>query len=163
MFWIISMQYLLVTSSCSPIKHKYPSVSHNSPSVRLGLKSSLVIGQKAQIGPNPFTPRGRADLVVWFCRLKNVCYDTARARANWVHPKWKAGSWPRGQLCHISLIKYSWIKYDILSELHPLDYVESKGSILDYATSVGLCYIFWVGLASWPEGLYIWENVKPPL
>jgi hypothetical protein len=23
-----------------------------------GLKSSLVIGQKAQIGPNPFTPRG---------------------------------------------------------------------------------------------------------
>jgi hypothetical protein len=28
------------------------------------LKSSLVIGQKAQIGPNPFTPRGRADLVV---------------------------------------------------------------------------------------------------
>jgi hypothetical protein len=31
-----------------------------------GLKSSLVIGQKAQIGPNPFTPRGRADLVVWF-------------------------------------------------------------------------------------------------
>jgi hypothetical protein len=29
-----------------------------------GLKPSLVIGQKAQIGPNPFTPRGRADLVV---------------------------------------------------------------------------------------------------
>jgi hypothetical protein len=29
-----------------------------------GLKSSLVIGQKAQIGPNPFTPRGQADLVV---------------------------------------------------------------------------------------------------
>jgi hypothetical protein len=29
-----------------------------------GLKSSLVIGQKAQIGPNPFTPRGWADLVV---------------------------------------------------------------------------------------------------
>jgi hypothetical protein len=26
-----------------------------------GLKSSLVIGQKAQIGPKPFTPRGRAD------------------------------------------------------------------------------------------------------
>jgi hypothetical protein len=24
-----------------------------------GLKSSLVIGLKAQIGPNPFTPRGR--------------------------------------------------------------------------------------------------------
>jgi hypothetical protein len=37
-----------------------------------GLKSSLVIGQKAQIGPNPFTPRSRADLV--------VCYDTAQAR-----------------------------------------------------------------------------------
>jgi hypothetical protein len=45
-----------------------------------GLKSSLVIGQKAQIGPNPFTPRGHADLVVWFFILKNVCYDTARAR-----------------------------------------------------------------------------------
>jgi hypothetical protein len=29
-----------------------------------GLKSSLVIGQKAQISPNPFTPRGGADLVV---------------------------------------------------------------------------------------------------
>jgi hypothetical protein len=29
-----------------------------------GLKSSLVIGQKAQIGPNPFTPRGWANLVV---------------------------------------------------------------------------------------------------
>jgi hypothetical protein len=29
-----------------------------------GLKSSLVIGQKAQIGPNPFTPRARVDLVV---------------------------------------------------------------------------------------------------
>jgi hypothetical protein len=29
-----------------------------------GLKSSLVIGQKAQIGPNPFTPRGRDDLQV---------------------------------------------------------------------------------------------------
>jgi hypothetical protein len=34
-----------------------------------GLKSSFVIGQKAQIGPNPFTPRGLADLVVWI--LKN--------------------------------------------------------------------------------------------
>jgi hypothetical protein len=44
-----------------------------------GLKSSLVIGQKAQISPNPFTPRGWADLVVWFFWLKNVCYDTARA------------------------------------------------------------------------------------
>jgi len=31
-----------------------------------GFKSSLVIGQKIQIGPKPFTPRGRADLVVWF-------------------------------------------------------------------------------------------------
>jgi hypothetical protein len=28
------------------------------------LKSSLVTGQKAEINPNPFTPRGRADLVV---------------------------------------------------------------------------------------------------
>jgi hypothetical protein len=45
-----------------------------------GLKSSLVIGQKAQIGPNPFTPSGRADLVEWFFKLKNACYDTAWAR-----------------------------------------------------------------------------------
>jgi hypothetical protein len=30
-----------------------------------GLKSSLVIGQKAQIGPKPFTPKGGGDLVVW--------------------------------------------------------------------------------------------------
>jgi hypothetical protein len=29
-----------------------------------GLKSPLVISQKAQIGPNPFTLRGRANLVV---------------------------------------------------------------------------------------------------
>jgi hypothetical protein len=29
-----------------------------------GLKSSLVIGQKVEIDPNPFTPRGRGDLVV---------------------------------------------------------------------------------------------------
>jgi hypothetical protein len=29
-----------------------------------GLKSSLVIGQKAQTGSNPFTPTCRADLVV---------------------------------------------------------------------------------------------------
>jgi hypothetical protein len=42
-----------------------------------GLKSSLVIGQKAQIGPNPFTPRGRAVLVIWFFKMKNVCYDTS--------------------------------------------------------------------------------------
>ena len=45
-----------------------------------GLKSSLVVGQKAQLGPNPFTRRGRAYLVVQFFRLINVCYDTARAR-----------------------------------------------------------------------------------
>jgi hypothetical protein len=44
-----------------------------------GLKSSLVIDQKAQIGPNPFTPKGHADLVLWILFL-NVCYDTARAR-----------------------------------------------------------------------------------
>jgi hypothetical protein len=43
-----------------------------------GFKSSLAIGQKAHIGPNLFTPRGRADLVVWFFFL-NVCYDTAKA------------------------------------------------------------------------------------
>jgi hypothetical protein len=47
-----------------------------------GLKSSLVIGQKAQIGPNPFTPRGRANLVIWFFKLKIVCYDTAEA--HWI-------------------------------------------------------------------------------
>ena len=29
-----------------------------------GLKSSLRIGRKAEIGPNPFTPRGRANLLV---------------------------------------------------------------------------------------------------
>jgi hypothetical protein len=44
-----------------------------------GLRFSLVIGQKVQIGLKPFIPRGRADLVVWFFYLKNVCYDTARA------------------------------------------------------------------------------------
>jgi hypothetical protein len=29
-----------------------------------GLKSSLVMGQKVEIGPNPFTPKGQVDLVV---------------------------------------------------------------------------------------------------
>jgi hypothetical protein len=29
-----------------------------------GLKSSLVIGHKFQIGPNPFTPKGHADVMV---------------------------------------------------------------------------------------------------
>jgi hypothetical protein len=43
------------------------------------LRSSFVIGQKAQIGPNSFTPRGQVDFVVWFFKLKNVCYDMARA------------------------------------------------------------------------------------
>jgi hypothetical protein len=38
-----------------------------------------VIGQKAHIGPNPFTPRGQADLVVGFFLFKILCYDTARA------------------------------------------------------------------------------------
>jgi hypothetical protein len=55
-----------------------------------GLKSSLVIGPKAQISPISFTPRGRANLVVCFFKLKNVCYDTAQALLNWVHPKWRA-------------------------------------------------------------------------
>jgi hypothetical protein len=32
-----------------------------------GLNSSLVIGQKAQFGPNSFTPRGRGDLVLRGC------------------------------------------------------------------------------------------------
>jgi hypothetical protein len=41
--------------------------------------------------------------------------------------------------CQISLKKKSsYIKYDFFSELDPLDYVESKGSMLDYARSVGL-------------------------
>jgi hypothetical protein len=29
-----------------------------------GFKSSPVIGQKAETGPNPFTPRGQAELVI---------------------------------------------------------------------------------------------------
>jgi hypothetical protein len=36
-----------------------------------GLKSSLVIDQKAQIGPNPFIPRGRANGIIIL--IKNVC------------------------------------------------------------------------------------------
>jgi hypothetical protein len=35
-----------------------------------GLKSLLVIGQKVQIGPNPFTPRGHANLVVLLFLIK---------------------------------------------------------------------------------------------
>jgi hypothetical protein len=46
-----------------------------------GLKSSLVIGQEAQIGPNLFTPRGLVQFSgIIFFKLKNVCYDTTRAR-----------------------------------------------------------------------------------
>jgi hypothetical protein len=36
----------------------------NSLCERLEIVTTVVIGQKAQIGPNPFTPRGQADLVV---------------------------------------------------------------------------------------------------
>jgi hypothetical protein len=62
-----------------------------------GLKSSLVIGQKAQIGPNPFTPRGRADSVVWFFLIIKCMLWHSPSSLNWVHPKWRADSWPRGQ------------------------------------------------------------------
>jgi len=54
----------------------------NSLCKRLEIVTIVVIGQKAQIGPNPFTPRGRADLVVWFFKLKHVCYEMAQA--HWI-------------------------------------------------------------------------------
>ena len=42
-----------------------------------GLKSSLVIGQKVQTSPNPFTPE--AEPIWWydFFNYKIICYDMA--------------------------------------------------------------------------------------
>jgi hypothetical protein len=54
-----------------------------------GLKSSLVIGQKAQIGPNPFTPRDRAELVVWFFSLKKYVMSRPKL-VELGAPKWRA-------------------------------------------------------------------------
>jgi hypothetical protein len=69
-----------------------------------GLKSSFVIGQKVQISFNPFTLRGRADLVVWIFLIKIFMLWHDPSSLNWVHQKWRANSWPRGH-CHISLKK----------------------------------------------------------
>jgi hypothetical protein len=89
-----------------------------------GLKSSLVIGQKAQISPNPFTPRGQANLVVWFFLLKKCMLWHSPSSLNWVHPKWRANSWSRGH-CHISLKKPFFNKvWFVFSKLDPLDYVK---------------------------------------
>jgi hypothetical protein len=43
-----------------------------------GFKSSLVIGQKVEIGPNPFTPRGQADGGMKIL-MKNVWCEMVRA------------------------------------------------------------------------------------
>jgi hypothetical protein len=86
-----------------------------------GFKSSLVIGQKVDINPNPFTPTCWADLEVWFFWFKNCILWHGLSSLNWVHPKWRANSWPRDQ-CHISL-KKNLLKWSmIFNELDPLDY-----------------------------------------
>jgi hypothetical protein len=88
-----------------------------------GLKSSLVIGQKAQIGPNSFTPIGWANLVVWFFKLENVFYDTTQAR--WIGCTQHGGpilSLETNVIFHQqNLLKSSLMFF---SELDPLDYVE---------------------------------------
>ena len=62
-----------------------------------------MIGQKAEIGMNPFTPRGHANLYEFLIRKR---YDLtwpefadlgALSSMNWMHPKWRANSWPRAQ------------------------------------------------------------------
>jgi hypothetical protein len=75
-----------------------------------------MIGQKAQISPNPFTPRGRGDLVVWFFKIKNVCYDTAQAR--WIGCTQNGGK--MSYFIKNTFLKKIWF----FSELDPLDYVE---------------------------------------
>jgi hypothetical protein len=59
-FWALTISMVMALGSCVKWFHLEAGPIH---CVR-GLKSSLVIGQKAQIGANPFTPRGRANLVV---------------------------------------------------------------------------------------------------
>jgi hypothetical protein len=79
-FCFISLSFQVV--SRSPFKLKAllgQLISFKFSSFVGGLEFSLVIGQKTEVGPNPFTPRGRADLVVWIFKIKNAYHDTARA------------------------------------------------------------------------------------
>jgi hypothetical protein len=58
-----------------------------------GLKFSFVIGQKAEIGPNPFTPKGRVNLVLCIFKSKKCMVWHDPSSLNWVHPKWRAKIW----------------------------------------------------------------------
>jgi hypothetical protein len=98
------------------------------------LKFSLVIGQKAHIGPNnSFTPRGRADLVVYIFFNYKMYIMTRPELVELGAPKME------GQ-CHISLKKPSYIKYDFFYQTRSVGLCGNlNGSMLDYAKSVGLC------------------------
>jgi hypothetical protein len=68
-YWTMSMNYVglkicLLKRSISMLIRAALHLEAGLVCCVRGLKSSLVIAQKAQIGPNPFTPRGRADSVV---------------------------------------------------------------------------------------------------
>jgi hypothetical protein len=63
--------------------------------VRRGLESSLVIGQKAEFGPDPFTPRGQADLMVWIFLIKRCMVWHGPSSLDWVNPRWRANFFQR--------------------------------------------------------------------
>jgi len=58
------------------------------------MKSSLVIGQKVEMGSNPFTPRGWANLVEWILYSRKTWSHMTWARWIGFIKKWKANSWP---------------------------------------------------------------------
>jgi hypothetical protein len=88
-----------------------------------GLKSSFVIGQEVEIGPNSFTPRGRVDLVVCiFVNENNVCSDMARA--HWTGCTQNEGPIPS---LGISIEKKTCLYKNMFffNEPDPLDHVEN--------------------------------------
>jgi hypothetical protein len=86
-----------------------------------GLKSSLVIGQKAKIGLNPFTPRGRAD-------LKNECVTQKMHGLTWHElvelgaPKMEGQFLALGPMPYFNYIYIT--KYNFFQRTRLLDYVE---------------------------------------
>jgi hypothetical protein len=97
-----------------------------------GLKSSLVIGQKDEIDPNPFTPRGRPNLVVWIFWSKYAWSDMARAR--WIGCTQNGG--PMSDFNkEFFLIRHGFFQRTISVGLCG----NLNGSMLDYARFVEIC------------------------
>jgi len=85
-------------------------------------------------------------------------------KLNWVHQKWEANSWPRGQ-CQILILKK--LFYDFFLSTNQIRWMLCNRP-LGVIASLNILALFslfsnfyWIGPASWPKGLYIWENWPP--